>query len=174
MSSSWRSRSTVVSLWFILTHRVLPAECVGKGEPPYTSLQSAIGTSIPIGVLPFGTAGVTGIVLYRVVQRVLGSIHVATYSNPKIDPSQILSSMQAKMPWMGPQASVARSLPQDMTASQYRVLSTYRGGHRKPKNVAKILSMDKRSVEEETDTLRKNGYLTKDNLLTTKGLNTLS
>jgi len=61
-----------------------------------------------------------------------------------------------------------------MTASQYRVLSTYRGGHRKPKNVAKILSMDKRSVEEETDTLRKNGYLTKDNLLTTKGLNTLS
>jgi len=61
-----------------------------------------------------------------------------------------------------------------MTASQYTILSTYRGGHRKPKDIAKILSLDKRSVEAETDALRKNGYLTKDNLLTTKGLNTLS
>jgi len=147
---------------------------LGKESALYRSLQSGIGTSIPIGVLPFGTAGITGVVLYQVVQRVLGSIHAATYSSPKIDPSQILRSMQWKMPWMNPQTSVAPSLPQDITASQYTILSTYRGGHRKPKNVAKILSMDKRSVEAETDTLRKNGYLTKDNLLTTKGLNTLS
>ena len=147
---------------------------LGKESALYTSLQGAIGTSLPIGVLPFGTAGVTGIVLYQVVQRVLGSVQAATYSRPKVDPSQMLSSMQGKMPWMSPQASVARNLPQDMTASQYTILSTYRGGHRKPKDVAKILSMDKRSVDAETDTLRKNGYLTKDNLLTTKGLNTLS
>jgi hypothetical protein len=147
---------------------------LGKESALYTSLQSAIGTSIPIGVLPFGTAGLTGVVLYQVVQRVLGSVHAATYSSPKIDPSQILSSMQGKMPWMTPQASVPRNLPQDMTASQYTILSTYRGGHRNPKDVAKILSLDKRSVDAETDTLRKNGYLTKDNLLTTKGLNTLA
>jgi len=147
---------------------------LGKEGALYTSLQSAIGTSIPIGVLPFGTAGVTGVVLYQVVQRVLGSVHAATYSSPKIDPSQILSSMQGKMPWMTPQASAARNLPQDMTTSQYTILSTYRGGHRKPKDIAKILSLDKRSVEAETDSLRKNGYLTKSNLLKTKGLNTLS
>ncbi len=75
---------------------------------------------------------------------------------------------------MTPQTSAGRNLPQDMTASQYTILPTYRGGHRKPKDIAKILSLDKKSVEAETDTLRKNGYLTKDNLLTTKGLNTLS
>src|SRR5713101_6965544 len=45
---------------------------LGKESALYTSLQSAIGTSIPIGVLPFGTAGITGVVLYQVVQRVLG------------------------------------------------------------------------------------------------------
>jgi hypothetical protein len=61
-----------------------------------------------------------------------------------------------------------------MTASQYTILSTYRGGHRKPKDIAKILPLEKRSVEVETDTLRKNGYLTRGNLLTTKGLNALS
>ena len=147
---------------------------LGKESALYTSLQSAIGTSIPIGALPFGTAGITGVVLYQVVQRVLGSVHAATYSSPKIDPSQMLSSMQGKMPWMSAQASVPRSVPQDMTASQYTILSTYRGGHRKPKDIAKILSLDKRSVEAETDSLRKNGYLTKSNLLKTKGLNTLS
>src|SRR5882672_1398949 len=38
---------------------------LGKESALYTSLQSAIGTSIPIGVLPFGTAGITGVVLYQ-------------------------------------------------------------------------------------------------------------
>jgi hypothetical protein len=66
---------------------------LGKESGLYTSLQSAVGTSIPVGVLPFGTAGVTGIVLYQVVQRVLGSINAATYSSPKIDPSQMMRSM---------------------------------------------------------------------------------
>lgn len=47
-------------------------------------------------------------------------------------------------------------------------------GSRKPKDVAKILSMDKKAVENETNIRRGNGYLTKDNRLTTKGLNILS
>lgn len=69
--------------------------------------------------------------------------------------------------------SAARRLPQDMTNAQYTILSTYRRGTRKPKDIAKALSMDKKSVENETNILRQNGYLTKDNKLTTKGLNTL-
>jgi hypothetical protein len=82
--------------------------------------------------------------------------------------------MQGAMPWISARGGVPRSLPQDMTMSQYTILSTFRGGRRKPKDVEKMLSMDKRSVETETSILRKNGYLTKGNLLTTKGLNTLS
>jgi hypothetical protein len=147
---------------------------LGKEGVLYASLQGAIGTSFPVGILPFGTAGVTGIVLYQVVQRVLGGITAATNSSPKIDPSQMLRSMQGAMPWMKAQAAVPRSLPPDMTMSQYTILSTYQGGRRKSKDVAKILSMDKRSVESETNVLRNNGYLTKNNSLTTKGFNTLS
>ena len=65
-------------------------------------------------------------------------------------------------------------LPQDVTMSQFSILSAYHNGQRRSKDVAKILSMDKRSVEMETGVLRKNGYLSKNNLLTTKGLYTLS
>ena len=147
---------------------------LGKESALYTSLQSSIGTSLPVGVLPFGTAGVTGIVLYQVVQRVLGGITRATYSAPKIDPSQMMRSMQGAMPWMSGVGAAPRSLPQDMNMAQYTILSTLRGGRRKPKDIAKALSMDKKEVERETATLRTNGYLTKNNLLTTKGLNTLS
>src|SRR5690348_13077135 len=114
---------------------------LGNESMLYTSLQGAIGASIPVGVLPFGTAGVTGIVLYQVAQRVLGSINAATYSTPKIDTSQMLPSMQGAMPWMNPQGTTPRSLPQDMTISQYTILSAYRGGRRKPKDIAKILTM---------------------------------
>ena len=78
------------------------------------------------------------------------------------------------MPWMNTQGIAQRNLPQDVTNSQYTILSTYRNGQRKPKNVAKTLSMDKKSVETETNILRQNGYLTKDNKLTSKALNTLS
>jgi hypothetical protein len=147
---------------------------LGKESAFYTSLQGAVGTSIPVGVLPFGTAGVTGIVLYQVVQRVLGSISAATHSTPKIDPSQMMRSLQGARPWLNTQGAVPRNLPQDMTVSQFTILSAFRGGRRKPKDVARMLSMDKKAVERETNVLRKNGYLTKDNLLTTKGVNTLS
>jgi len=61
-----------------------------------------------------------------------------------------------------------------MTSAQYTILSTLRGGRRKPKDIAKALSVDKKEVERETAILRTNGYLTKNNLLTTKGLSALS
>jgi len=147
---------------------------LGKESAIYSSLQSAVGVSIPVGILPVGVAGGTGLILYQAVQRVLGSINAATYSSPKIDPSKMLSSLEGQMPWMTMQGIAQRNLPQDITNSQYTILSTYCNGQRKPKNVAKILSMDKKSVETETNILRQNGYLTKDNKLTSKALNTLS
>jgi len=147
---------------------------LGKESALYTSLQGSIGTSLPVGVLPFGTAGLTGIVLYQVVQRVLGGITRATYSAPRIDLSQMMRSMQGAMPRIGVHGAVPRSLPPDMTNAQYTILSTFRAGRRKPKDIAKALSMDKKEVERETTILRTNGYLTKNNLLTTKGLSALS
>ena len=148
---------------------------LGSQSALYSSLQNSIGVSLPVGLLPFGAAGGTGLVVYTVVQRVLGGITRATYSTPKrIDPSEMLRSMQGGMPWMNMQGSAPRTLPQDMTNSQFTILSTYRQGTRKPKDIAKALSMDKKAVENETNILRQNGYLTKDNKLTTKGLNTLS
>jgi hypothetical protein len=147
---------------------------LGKESALYTSLKDSFGTNLPVGFLPFGTAGVTGIVLYQVVQRVLGGITRATYSAPKIDPSQMMRSIQGAMPWISAHGAVPRSLPPDMTNAQYTILSTLRGGRRKPKDIAKALSMDKKEVERETAILRTNGYLTKNNLLTTKGLSALS
>lgn len=147
---------------------------LGSQSALYSSLQNSIGVSPPVGLLPFAGAGGAGLLVYTVVQRVLGGITRATYSAPRIDPSEMLRSMQGGMPWMNMQGSAPRTLPQDMTMSQFTILSTCRRGTRKPKEIAKSLSMDKRAVENQTNILRQNGYLTKDNKLTTKGLNTLS
>ena len=65
-------------------------------------------------------------------------------------------------------------IPQGMTKAQFLVLSSYRQGQRNPKNIARMLSMDKKSVEEQTRVLQTNGFLTKDKKLTAKGLETVS
>ena len=147
---------------------------LGKESGLYNALQTAIGSSLPTGVLPLGTAGITGVALYGLIQRFLGSARAMTYSRPSIDASQILRSLQAQMPMMNPQPSTSKSLPQDMSKSQYLILSRYRDGQRKPKEVARTLSLDKRAVEDETKALQESGYLTSGRRLTAKGLETLS
>lgn len=67
-----------------------------------------------------------------------------------------------------------REIPQDLSKTQYLILSSYRQGQKNPKNIAKMLSTDKKSVEEQTRMLQGNGYLTRDRKLTTKGLETVS
>jgi hypothetical protein len=57
---------------------------LGNQSALYSSLQNSIGVSLPVGVLPFGAAGGTGLIVYTVVQRVLGGITRATYSTPRI------------------------------------------------------------------------------------------
>jgi hypothetical protein len=146
---------------------------LGQYSGLYNSLQGSFGSSLPVGVLPFGTAGITGVAIYGIFQRVLGSAKAMTYSRPKMDMSQMMRSLQGSMPMMNMQAGPAKNLPQDMSKSQYMILSKYQVGHAKPKNVAKSLSMDKKAVEEETRALQKNGYLTKDRKLTSKALETL-
>jgi len=146
---------------------------LGQYSGLYNSLQGSFGSSLPVGVLPFGTAGITGVALYGVIQRFLGTARSMTYSRPNIDMSQMMKSLQSNMPVMTMQPGTAKNLPQDMSKSQYMILSKYRDGHAKPKNVAKSLSMDKKAVEQETRTLQNNGYLTKDRKLTSKALESL-
>jgi|GEM_PF-3633091 len=146
---------------------------LGKDSALYTSLQNSIGTTLPVGVLPFGTAGITGVAVYGVLQRVMGSLKMATYSQPKVDTSQILRSLQGQMNFANVRQIGMPDLPKDMSKAQYMILSSYRQGQKNPKNVAKMLSMDKKSVAEQTRMLQSNGYLTRDNKLTAKGLENL-
>ena len=67
-----------------------------------------------------------------------------------------------------------KPLPADINRVQYRILTSFYQGSRKPKDVAEQLSMDKTEVGKETTALVNNGYLTKKNRLTSKGLELLS
>lgn len=67
-----------------------------------------------------------------------------------------------------------REIPQEISKTQFLILSSYRQCQKNPKNIAKMLSMDKKSVEEQTRLLQGSGYLTRDKKLTTKGLETVS
>ena len=67
-----------------------------------------------------------------------------------------------------------KPLPPDMNKVQYRVLTSFYQGSQKPKDVATQLSMDKVEVEKEIAALVNNGYITKKNRLTSKGLELLS
>jgi hypothetical protein len=154
---------------------VLPSipNLFGNQSPIYNSIQNSFGTSLPVGALPFGAAGITGIAIYGILQRILHSLNAATYSRPNIDPSKMFQSLHSQMMNMNVQRAV-QNIPQDMTKTQYMILSHYRQGERNSKSIAKALGLDKKSVDEQTRTLQTNGYLTKDNKLTTKGLDTIA
>jgi hypothetical protein len=65
-----------------------------------------------------------------------------------------MESMQANMPWMnmaGPTMVSSAILPSDITKSQYLVLSKYRQGMNKSKDIARALSTDKHHVEAELE-----------------------
>ena len=144
--------------------------------------QSSLGSLLGIQgtpALPIGAAGITGFATYNILQRVLTTAQAATYSRPKMnmDMSQVMKHVENMMPKMiGAQRANAgpANLPNDMTRSQYLILSKYQQGFGKPKDVAKSLSMDKKQVEKETDSPKATGYLTGKNKLTSKALEVLS
>ena len=67
-----------------------------------------------------------------------------------------------------------KPLPADINRVQYRILTSFYQGSRMPKEVAQQFSMDKVEVEKEMAVLVSNGYITKKNRLTSKGLELLS
>ena len=143
--------------------------------------QGSVGNLLGIQAspaLPIGAAGLTGIATYNILQRMLRTAQAATYERPKMpDMSQMMKNFQNMMPpgmGMTRPNNAPTSLPSDMTRSQHMVLTKYQQGLGKPKDVAKSLSMDKKHVEQETEVLKKNGYLTDKNKLTTKAMETLA
>ena len=129
--------------------------------------------------MPIGAAGITGFATYNILQRALTTAQAATYSRPKpsMDMSQMMKHVQNMMPNMigTKQANAGPvNLPNDITRSQYLILTKYQQGFGKPKDIAKTLSMDKKQVEKETDCLKTSGYLTGKHRLTSKALEVLS
>lgn len=143
-----------------------------------SALTNLFGTTSISPLAPFGAAGLSGIVIFMLLQRLLTQVQAATYERPSMkgfNPEAMMKSMQSGMPWMTAQAvaSVPQVLPADLTKSQFLVLKTCRQGHSKSKDLAKVLSMDKKEVEKELFTLQTNGYLTKSNKLTSKAIGVL-
>ena len=83
------------------------------------------------------------------------------------------STLDSVAPGSGP-LSPDKPLPPDINKAQFKILTSFYGGSKKPKEVAELLSMDKSEVEKETAALVNNGYITKKNRLTSKGLELLS
>ena len=91
---------------------------------------------------------------------------------PSMD--DIQKRMNAAMNSANPGTMPEKPLPPDMNKVQYRILASFYQGSQKSKDVATILSMDKEEVEKEIAVLLSNGYITKKNRLTSKGLELLS
>ncbi|HYY90997.1 MAG TPA: hypothetical protein VE955_03335 [Candidatus Dormibacteraeota bacterium] len=147
---------------------------LGNESALYNSIQNAFGASLPTGILPFGTAGLSGVTVYTLYQKLIGSVRTAAYSQPKIDMSEMMRSLQGTMQAVANPQWMTRTIPEGMSKTQYMILNGYRRGHSNPKKVAKMLSMDKKSVEEQTRVLQSEGYLTKNRKLTSKGVESLS
>ncbi len=143
-----------------------------------SAITNLLGTTSISPLVPFGAAGLTGVVIWMFLQRILQQVQMATYSTPKMkgfNPEEIMKSMQTNMPWMTAQAAatIPPALPADLTTPQFLVLKACRQGHSKSKELAKSLSMDKKEVEKEILSLKTNGYLSKSNKLTSKAIGVL-
>ena len=143
---------------------------------PYPGLLSGNSTStgsfgLPSGsgaIVPFGAFGITGLIIWSILSQI-GSVASSGMSAPKLNLPNF-----ANFPFMGPQSlGIPQDLPKDITKTQYLILKAYRQGSKKSKDIAKSLSLDKKDVDSQTNALKTNGYLTKDNKMTIKGLELL-
>ena len=131
-----------------------------------------------IHILPFAAAGGSSIVIWMVLQQVLGKVSALTHSSssPKTNPADVMRNMGMNMSSFSLQSNsnVPQKLPDDITKVQFMILKSFQQGYKKPKEIEKILSIDKKEIENEITILKTNGYATKDNKLTSKGLEVLT
>jgi hypothetical protein len=178
---------------FSLAISVIPLLYLGAylsfipGLPTPASLLGSFGLTgqngffdIPGGgagtLLPFGTMGLSGIIAYSLLSRLGGTVSSAAMTSTMPSADEMMKRMNIPGMMGGPMAghsTLPYSLPPDLTKSQYVILRSYRQGFKGSKEISKALSMDKKEVEMETSSLVRNGYLTKNNKLTVKGLDLL-
>jgi hypothetical protein len=154
-------------------------QALASGGSPYGSPGSPYGG---LGMLSGGglglliPGGVSGIIVYTVLTRI-GSITSAATGPSMPSPDQMMKRMNIPA-FMGGspmayQPSSPTTLPPDVSRTQYLILRSVRDGRRKPKEIGKSLSMDKKHVEDEVSALKTNGYLTKNGMLTSKAIDVL-
>ncbi len=156
-----------------------PAKILG---PSYATLFGGTLSTLPGGgsmltgtFSPLIPGGITGLVIYTVMRK-MGSVTAAATapSMPSSSEMMRMMNMPSMMGGMGAVGGISESLPADITKSQFVVLRSYRQGLKNPKEVSKALAMDKKEVDAQTLALVSNGYMTKDNKLTSKALEILN
>jgi len=171
---------------------IIPAEAVHNVLP--TSTKTMLLTCVdPSGRTVSPVFGLSDDILMAVVNKISQFVYESRASTAApLDLAKLVSSfLQANpgfwgTPWAGgssvgiPGAGIAPSgmnvpekLPPDLARAQFMILRLIRLGMGKPKDIAKYLSLDEKEVEKELGFMKANGYITKDNKLTIKALETL-
>ena len=139
----------------------------------------SISSVLPIGrYLPLLAGGGSGIFIWMILSKVLGKVQSMTNSgSAKMNPADMMKSFGMNLPsnLQSPSiGSIPEKLPSDVTKIQYMILKSFQLGYNKSKDVAKQNNMEKKDVEKEIDTLKRNDYVTKNNKLTSKAVELLS
>lgn len=139
----------------------LPNSLLG---PQYSSLvtSSGYGSLVP--------GGIVGILLLTMLSRIATVARAATSPST---PSTAEMMQRMNLPGIAGGQATPIQLPSDITRSQFVVLRSYRQGYKKSKDIGKALSMDKDEVEKDSEALKSNGYLTRNNRLTSKAMELL-
>jgi hypothetical protein len=138
---------------------------------------SIFGVGTGLGSLvPFGAFGASGLIIFTIFSRVGSTVSSAVRSPsvPSIANMRSVPGMTEMLSGMNQMSRIPESLPEDLTKSQYVILNLFRSGSTKSGDIAKNLSMEKGDVDKAIGALRINGYLSENDKLTTKGMDTLS
>ena len=166
------------------------------GSSPFGSVssfipfQSFMGDNVALSpyaqYLPFLAGGGGAIGVWFIVSQAISSMgSLGSGSMSGINTSSLMGKsslgdfqkqMNSSFNPLGPSSGLTpeKPLPADINRVQYRILTSFYQGSRKPKEVAQQFSIDKVEVEKEMAVLVSNGYITKKNRLTSKGLELLS
>jgi hypothetical protein len=129
--------------------------------------------------LPFPIALGSGFLVSMIVQNILGRLTLIgsspSFDSSKMNPSVMMKSFSAGIPpaaFQSPanSSAVPSNLPADITKAQFLILQALHKGLKKSRDIESYLSVDREVIKKEAAVLKTNGYLTKGNRLTSKGL----
>jgi hypothetical protein len=171
---------------FISMSSMLPAGMLPEGTMsllgPIQSLSGSVDEQIinvvnpvfPIGsFLPLLVGGGSGVIVWMVISRILGTAENAMNSSSISNPDDMMKKFGMNIPSFSTQFNTntpVPKLPDDITKIQYTVLKLFHQGYKNSKDIAKQLSMDNKEVQKQWDALITSGYLTKDKKMTSKAI----